>query len=176
MTQGQLIAEWWEHSADPEASDTAAHAARIDAAIREAKAAVEAERDAARAEVERLRGDAKRDLETKNDEIEETEAAFEDEEAAHADTLRLWELAKADLKAAREECEAIDASHEDEIAAHQVAEARITELEGLLREVEWLNRDNGWIGMCPFCKFEKEDGHAKDCRLAAALPTTPAKE
>ena len=39
MTPGEKIADWWENSADPGASETADHAARIDAAIAEAVAA-----------------------------------------------------------------------------------------------------------------------------------------
>lgn len=45
-------------------------------------------------------------------------------------------------------------------------------LRALLREVEWVEAwdDEGaewWF--CAVCRCDKSDGHARDCRLAAAL-------
>lgn len=44
----------------------------------------------------------------------------------------------------------------------------------LLRELEW--KGNAFGMRCPSCKSLKTEGHTPDCRLAAALSTTPRQE
>lgn len=46
--------------------------------------------------------------------------------------------------------------------------ARVALLEGVLREVEWIEAMDGLI-YCESCKRERTYGHMPDCELAAAL-------
>jgi hypothetical protein len=51
-------------------------------------------------------------------------------------------------------------------------DARIGELKAVLKATEWV-RKPGWGDACPLCEVWKEDGHAPDCQLAAALKEPP---
>lgn len=53
------------------------------------------------------------------------------------------------------------------IAAAEAAQPVVSDAVTLLREIEWEN--NKWAECCPVCGEHKKDGHAVDCKLAAAL-------
>lgn len=48
-------------------------------------------------------------------------------------------------------------------------EKRLVALKALLREVEWVHDEGVNDHYCPICEYDKDCGHAPDCRLAAAL-------
>mgnify|MGYP001455701632 CR=1 FL=1 len=62
--------------------------------------------------------------------------------------------------------------------AHQdrdTALVREAWLRRVLERVEWRGYDPNENGdVCPWCGWEKRDGHAPDCELAAALSSAPA--
>jgi hypothetical protein len=51
----------------------------------------------------------------------------------------------------------------------EAAEARVVELERVLRMVEWIRRSDMVPGYCPWCDNDKPDGHAPDCPQQAVL-------
>lgn len=85
-----------------------------------------------------------------------------------------YEIARANLGTLIEQAMKADAERDE--AQEREAEAlrgfleqndRVRELTAVLRTVEWLDRPDDKC--CPVCKEWRPDGHAPDCKLAAAL-------
>lgn len=48
--------------------------------------------------------------------------------------------------------------------------SKLTELTGLLKDLEWSQGETSAIGpFCPCCMWSRANGHHADCRLAKAL-------